>query len=405
MKTIVIFFKIACLLLIFTSCEKDYNYEFWQQENQQEQEALNPQSSVFYSFRASDAQTKSSSTASPIGDNDVINLVKGNAIFYTFPADTTCVWIINSVVIQRKDQIEKSFSEYGTYNITVIGKNTPALSFVVEVSERGGDNDNNNQTLINYNLELISRTDRGSYWELIFWAKNQYPSHPISSYGHVGIGYMNSSWTINRSMISFHESTRDVLVYEMRIAKDYIGQIKFCLAINNTLWFNPNLNNLGGVFWNQTTPTDKVWQFVFNGSSGNLYSHDGLTLINPSSQTRLVIPGKLGGDGIRYTVNNEPGQDKSLRMYIKTDSNVLRYASSSNFDLSSTTTMKSLNLVPATNYPGWRTATIPREDIFTYLWFHFGTISSGVYTRNSSLDNSHSNLFLSSFNAFMLIIN
>ncbi len=395
----------AVLMTAFASCEKEEYFTINQISDQDQNVEI---SKVFYSYSPiSTKSTKSGQDGEKTGEvnngDSLFFEVPGNVMFYTKPADTTCNWTIGSISHVGKDQIMHNFSIIGQYDASVVGENTNLRNFVVVIGTEEGGNDQDSTYTIPYNIILNKKEDVGNSWRLTFHVRNQYPGNSISSYGHVGSGYVNYPGWSNPAFnnISFYSTdNQEVLVYTMNVAKNYVGKIKFCLTMGNN-YFSPNLNGLGGQFFNTDTPGDEVWQFNINGANGTITSWNGANISTETGQTGN--PGKINDGFIGFTINNSAGGDESLTIFVKSTANELRFFSSdtSSSGIPSETTMSTSILYETTGYTGWKSTNIPRSSINKYLWFHFGINASGNYTRSIECDNS--NLFVQAQSAFLLM--
>lgn len=389
---------LAVLLTAFASCEKE---EYFLIDPSEEEGQI---SKVFYTYSPTSTKSTKSGQEEKSGeviDGDSLKFeIPGTIVFYTMPEDTTCSWDMGGNAYVQKDQIIHGFNNYGDYDCSVVGVSTDLRNFVVVIKEDEGDDDNPSDTT-SYNIALVSKTDQGNYWQLIFNVKNQFPGYDISGYGHVGNGYTGASWTPQYSNITNHQTLTNVLVFSMNVPKTYSGKVKFCLTFGSN-WFNPNLDSLGGIFWNTSTasdPNEQVWQFNIIGSSGVMTSWDGVT-ISPAGEN--TMPGKINDGLIGFTINNQVGGDESLTIYVKSpNSNELRYASDSLSHSTIPQQLTTLQLEGVVGYDSWKKCTIPRDQIKKYFWFHFGENVSDVYTRSTDCDES--NLFIESQLAFRIM--
>lgn len=403
MRREVVFLFLAVIGLMFSSCEKE-DYFIVNPISEEEETQI---SKVFYTYSPiSTKSTKDGQDGEKTGeviDGDSLNFeTPGTLVFHTMPQDTTCTWNMGGNPYVQKDQILHGFNNYGNYNCSVVGENTNLRNFTVVIKEDEGDDDDDDPIdTTSYNIALISKTDRGNYWELIFNVKNQFPGYDISGYGHVGNGYTGASWTPQNSNITNHPTLTNVLVFSMSIPKTYNGKVKFCLTFGSN-WFNPNLDSLGGVFWNTSTandPNEQIWQFNVIGNSCAMTSWDGVT-ISPAGEN--TMPGKMNDGLIGFTINNQVGGDESLTIYVKSpNSNELRYASDSTSHSTIPVQLTALQLEGVVGYDDWKKCTIPRNQIKKYLWFHFGTNTSNIYTRSIACDES--DLFVESQLAFRIM--
>lgn len=405
MKKSVFFATVLAIVgIVFASCQKEEIYKTPTNFGGSNDPFVpNKTSKVFYSY--SSGLKNSQGQTGEVLDGDTLRFaVPGFVYFYTKPADMTCNWVFGHISHVGKDQISHEFSTTGTYSSNVVGDNTSARNFVVLI---GDDNitppDTSGGYTIPYNIILKKKESTTNNWKLTFHVRNQNVGAHISTYGHVGAGYLSAPGWTNPAFnnISFYSNEdQGVLVYVMNVAKNYVGAIKFNLTAG-TNYFEANQDNLGGKFFNSNNPGDNVWQFNINGYNGVITSWDGSVISEETGQTGS--PGKNGDDLVRFSVNNLSGGDEGLTIFVKSDANELRFYSdnTSSEGVPVGATMSVATLYDVNGYVGWKSTTIPRVAINPYLWFHFGKTVNGNYIRTSDCDNSL--YFIQSQQAFRLM--